>query len=67
MDPTAEFAVLLAHQGGWDEFLMVAVPIVAFAFLLRAANRRLSNLNERNEPLFKQDQEPPSTKPKGLL
>ena len=26
--------VLLAHQGGWDEILLVLVPIVLFAVLL---------------------------------
>jgi hypothetical protein len=35
---------LLAHQGGWDEMLMVAVPIAIFAALLRAANRRAARL-----------------------
>jgi len=31
---------VLAHQGGWDEMLFVAVPIVLFVLLLRLANRR---------------------------
>jgi hypothetical protein len=35
-------AVLLAHQGGWDELLMVLVPIAIFAGLLVVANRRAS-------------------------
>lgn len=33
-------AAVLAHQGGWDEILMVLVPIVVFAGLLVVANRR---------------------------
>jgi len=33
-------AVVLAHQGGWDEALMVVVPIGLFVGLLWAANRR---------------------------
>lgn len=33
-------AVLLAHQGGWDEVLFVALPIALFAGLLVIANRR---------------------------
>jgi hypothetical protein len=33
-------AVILAHQGGWDEILMVGVPIVIVAGLLALANRR---------------------------
>lgn len=32
--------MLLAHQGGWDELLMVLVPIAAVVLLLRVANRR---------------------------
>lgn len=30
---------VLAHQGGWDEILMVVAPLVLFVLLLRAANR----------------------------
>jgi hypothetical protein len=37
-------ASLLAHQGGWDEMLMVVVPVGAFAGLLYVANRRASKL-----------------------
>ena len=33
-------AVVLAHQGGWDEILMVAGPIVVFAGMLWVARRR---------------------------
>ena len=32
--------LILAHQGGWDEILLVAGPILVFVLLLRAANRR---------------------------
>ena len=32
--------LVLAHQGGWDEMLMVAVPIGLFVVLLALANRR---------------------------
>ena len=35
-----EIAVLLAHQGGWDELLFVLLPIALFAGLLAVANRR---------------------------
>ena len=31
---------VLAHQGGWDEILMVVAPCALFFLLLRAANRR---------------------------
>ena len=36
--------LVLAHQGGWDELLMVLVPIAIFAFLLVVANRRASHI-----------------------
>lgn len=32
--------MVLAHQGGWDEMLFVALPIGLFAFLLFIANRK---------------------------
>ena len=31
---------MLAHQGGWDEMLMVLTPIAVFAFLLKVVNSR---------------------------
>ena len=31
---------MLAHQGGWDEMLMVAAPILLFWLILRLARRR---------------------------
>ena len=36
MDPL----VVLAHQGGWDELVMVAGPIVVFGGMLWVARRR---------------------------
>jgi hypothetical protein len=32
---------VLAHQGGWDEMLLVAAPILVIAGLLWLAKRRL--------------------------
>ncbi len=40
----ADVPTVLAHQGGWDEMLMVVVPVAAFAALLYGANRRASQL-----------------------
>lgn len=37
-------AGVLAHQGGWDEILMVLVPVSLFAALLYVANQRASRL-----------------------
>lgn len=38
---------VLAHQGGWDEALMVLVPIAVFTGLLALANRRAKALQAR--------------------
>jgi len=46
-------ALLLAHQGGWDEILMVLVPVALFAALLYVANQRAGKLAGR-------DGEPPT-------
>jgi hypothetical protein len=34
-------AVLIAHQGGWDEILLVAAPIAVVVALLALARRRV--------------------------
>jgi hypothetical protein len=48
-EPDAVTALLLAHQGGWDEILMVLVPIAIFGGLLVMANRRADTIeSERN-------------------
>lgn len=39
--------VVLAHQGGWDEMLLVATPIVIFVVLLKLANDRAQRLAEK--------------------
>ena len=31
---------LLAHQGGWDEILLVVAPLLVLAVVLRVARRR---------------------------
>jgi hypothetical protein len=41
--------VVLAHQGGWDEMLMVLVPILVFAVLLVVANRRATRIEEQRQ------------------
>lgn len=35
-------STLLAHQGGWDEALFVAVPMIVVAVLLKLAKRRMA-------------------------
>lgn len=40
---------VLAHQGGWDEILLVLAPIAIFALLLYVANRRAARLADDEE------------------
>lgn len=41
--------MLLAHQGGWDEVLMVLVPLALVAGLLLLANHRANQELARRE------------------
>jgi hypothetical protein len=45
------FTGVLAHQGGWDEVLLVAAPIVVFVVLLRVANARAAYLGDHPEEI----------------
>jgi len=42
-------ALLLAHQGGWDEIAFVLLPIAVFAGLLALANRRATQAQNERE------------------
>jgi hypothetical protein len=42
-------AVVLAHQGGWDEMLLVLGPIVVIVLLLRLARRRAGDATDKEE------------------
>jgi len=42
--PTMEIAVLLAHQGGWDEILLVGAPIVIIVVILAIAKKRVDRM-----------------------
>ena len=42
-------AVLLAHQGGWDEILMVLAPVSLFAGLLYVANKRAKGMSQDDD------------------
>ena len=48
-EPEPVTALLLAHQGGWDEMLFVAVPILIFGSLLAVANRRASRIEQQQK------------------
>lgn len=41
--------VVVGHQGGWDEILLVLAPVGVFAALLYVANRRASRLVDEDE------------------
>lgn len=41
-------SVVLAHQGGWDEILLVAGPLVLLWLLLVMANRRAKRLSSED-------------------
>jgi hypothetical protein len=40
---------LLAHQGGWDEILLVATPVVLLALLLWRANKKAARLEKEGQ------------------
>ncbi len=40
---------MLAHQGGWDEFLYAAVPILLIVGLLRLATKRAKQQQQSSE------------------
>lgn len=52
-------AVTFAHQGGWDEVLLVLAPVGLFAFLLFLANKRAARLVDEGE-LSDPDEDRPS-------
>lgn len=41
-------SVVLAHQGGWDEIVLVAGPLVLLWLLLVMANRRAKRLSNED-------------------
>ncbi len=43
-------ATFVAHQGGWDEILMVAGPLAIIGLLLYIANRRVNAQLESASP-----------------
>lgn len=45
----AAFTGVLAHQGGWDEMLLVAAPVAIFVVLLRIANQRAAAAEEAEQ------------------
>ncbi len=56
---------VFAHQGGWDEALFVAIPMVLVALLLWVANRRASQAEPRADREANDDSDSSSPR-KGL-
>ncbi len=53
--------VTLAHQGGWDEWLMVVVPLALVSALLVVANRRANQEQARRQAEEAAQTEPETT------
>ncbi len=47
--------MVFAHQGGWDEMLMVLGPILVIVLLLRLAKRRAERAGPPPEPSEPED------------
>ena len=45
---SVRFAAVLAHQGGWDEMLLVAGPIVVIIALLALVKRRVDSATTKS-------------------
>lgn len=50
--------MVLAHQGGWDEILLVLTPIALFAGLLWLANARANKELQRRRAAAEQADDP---------
>lgn len=42
--------MILAHQGGWDEALLVIGPLLLIAWLLSVAKKRADRLHPKSTP-----------------
>lgn len=51
---------VLAHQGGWDEILLVLAPVSLFAGLLFLANKRAARLVDEDDVAAGPDDGPPA-------
>jgi hypothetical protein len=57
-------ASLLAHQGGWDEILMVVTPLALLWFLLRKAKARADRLVTEGPAASESDEAEPEPSPR---
>jgi hypothetical protein len=49
---TAAIPAVVAHQGGWDEILMVVGPVAVVIALLVVARRRVRRRSAGEQPLL---------------
>ena len=54
-------AMVVAHQGGWDEAVFVAVPMVILVVLLGLARRRAEREDEVGDSLTPPESRPPTS------
>lgn len=54
-------AYLIAHQGGWDEVLLVAGPVLILGLLLVLANRRADKAVTERDRKDREHHEPDQT------
>jgi len=52
---------MLAHQGGWDEILLVLGPMLVIVVLLRLAKHRVERLQPDDDTArrLREEQQPP--------
>lgn len=60
-------SLVLAHQGGWDEILLVLTPVSLFAGLLWLANRRANAQASTRAGEADDERDEPSTSPEPEL
>ena len=58
--PAARIPAVLAHQGGWDEILLVVGPMALVAGLLWLAKRRVTRRGPEATPTKNSDDLSPS-------
>jgi hypothetical protein len=49
--------MIYAHQGGWDEMLMVLAPIALLCWLLHVANKRAEARRQAEPPDVEQPEQ----------
>jgi hypothetical protein len=53
--------MLIAHQGGWDEILLVLAPIAVIVGLLRLASTRAARLADERNLELADEKAPPAS------